>query len=405
MSLAWDNPPREEKGTLYRITYESPTGTESISDAVRSYTSIRELVPNTTYTFNVTPYGAGGQGEVSDSVSCTTPMPTPTPTPTITATATVTPTPTPEPASARLEPNLAQTDTPTVASPRAEIDKVANSVPVEADEREHIVEATAVAMRERSVGCRICDSVSGTSHSQRASFFAKMDYQRYIEDGNYFVMVPEGHEVVVPVGVGQKERYSCDVDTITNSLDAAENPTVNEYAHLVYVFIESEDGWKGCIGLSKDGDLSVSRSQAFVRERDLRAWRPDSMDVTLSFLTEDKMVAGDFWEYSRMPRIDGTPPYQDVPGTEFICSPEWLPIAFWNDNTGFYTVSNDDRLEMFPRANFDIDVAKSIGSGWFFVMHLDEWQDVSSAFCWRVPNWNEVPVRRCPVCQVDVPSW
>ena len=75
-----------------------------------------------------------------------------------------------------------------------------------------------------------------------------------------------------------------------------------------------------------------------------------------------------------------------------------LPLAFWDDRNGFYGVSNDDRLALYPRAG-ERDAAGAVGTGWYFVLELSSWGSDVGAFCWRVPNWQDIPVKRCPQCQ------
>ena len=277
---------------------------------------------------------------------------------------------------------------------------MATVVPVQESERAPIVEATAVAARERfSETCEICESAEGSSPEQRAVFFHEMDYGNFVLAGNYSDWVDEGRFINVPVAVGESESVPCEEGVVGNSFSSGQNPTLNNYSHTVYVFVEREGGRRGCVGLSKDTDLNDIDRNVLVGGA-VNSWRPESMDVALEFLTDEKRSNSSV-AYSRLPLRSGETAGFGIPGEPLLCGPDQLPLAFWDDRNGFYAVSNDDRLELYPRAS-DENAAGAVGTGWFFVVHTDETPSLVDAFCWRVPNWPDVPVRRCPICQVGL---
>ena len=203
----------------------------------------------------------------------------------------------------------------------------------------------------------------------------------------------------MPVALHEKESVRCTEDIVGTTLKEGENPTLNDYSHVVYVFTELEGGRRGCRGLSKDTDLhDFSREVAGDAASE---WRLESMDTPLEFLTDEKRRTGS-QEYSR-PRGSGPTAGHPIPGEALRCSPDNMPFAFWDDQNGFYTISNDDRLEVYSRL-LEQDAASTIGTGWFFVIpKYDLGWYPERGRCWRVPNWQDVPVRRCPQCQIDLP--
>ena len=277
---------------------------------------------------------------------------------------------------------------------------MATVVPVQESERAPIVEATAVAAREEFAGnCKICESAEGSTPEQRAVFFGSIDYADFVRVGNYSSWVAEGRAIRVPVSLGESELVPCEEDVLGNSLLEGQNPTLNDYSHLVYVFVEREGGRRGCVGLSKDIDLNDIDRTVLVGDA-VDGWRPASMDVALEFLTDEKRSTSSV-AYSRLPSRGGETVGFPIPGESLLCGPDALPLAFWDDRNGFHSVSKDDRLELYPRAS-DEDAVGAVGTGWFFVLYTDETRRLVEAFCWRVPNWPDVPVRRCPICQTGL---
>ena len=289
------------------------------------------------------------------------PSPTPTQTPTPTATPVATPTPTP---TAVLHP---------------------------------VVQATTVAAREKFSGsCTFCETIKEWTDDERTEFFQNIDYLDFIRAGNYTHWIDEGRFISVPVARGDSESVPCAEGVVGNSLSEGENPTLNDYSHVVYVFVEREGGRRGCVGLNKDTDLHDFDREILVGDA-ANEWWPDNMDVPLKFLTDEKRKTSS-QEYSR-PRGLGTVAGYGTPDGAVRCGPDQLPLAFWTNGSGFYTVSNDDRLELYPRASVQ-DAAGAVGTGWFFVLR-HQYRD-EGAYCWRVPNWQDVPVKRCPACQVGL---
>ena len=276
---------------------------------------------------------------------------------------------------------------------------MATVVPVLESERAPIVEATAVAARERfSATCTACESAEGSSPAQRALFFQSINYADFVLAGHYLDWVDEGRFIEVLLAPDESEPVPCEEGVVGNSL-SGENPTLNNYSHSVYVFVEHEGGRRGCVGLSKDIDLNDIDRTVLVGDA-VDGWRPASMDVALEFFTDEKR-SNNSVAYSRLPRVEGETAGFPIDGEPLLCGPDYLPIAFWDDRNGFYAVSNDDRLALYPRASEE-NAAGAVGTGWHFVLHTDENRSLVQAFCWRVPNWPDVPVRRCPICQTGL---
>ena len=192
----------------------------------------------------------------------------------------------------------------------------------------------------------------------------------------------------------------CTEDIVGTSLKEGENPTLNDYSHIVFIFVERQPGWWGCLGLNKETALhDFSRKPLFGHAAD--QWRPESMDFPLDFLTDEERRT-DSQEYSRPPTNFGIKYGPLEPNKKLGCNPDNFPYAFWDDQNGFYTVTNDDRLEVYPRL-LEQDAASTIGTGWFYVIpkHQGTWR-AASGRCWRVPNWQDAPVRRCPQCQIGI---
>ena len=300
------------------------------------------------------------------------PSPTPTHTPTPTATPIATPTPGP----------TTPTPTPTPMW-------------------HPIVQATAVAARKKfSENCTLCNIIENWTPNERSEFLQTIYNIAFSEAGIYIHWVNEDNFIPVPVALHEKESVRCTEDIVGTSLKEGENPTLNDYSHIVFIFVERQPGWWGCLGLNKETALhDFSRKPLSGDAAD--KWRPESMDVPLDFLTDEERRT-DSQEYSRPPANFGIKYGPLEPNKKLGCNPDNFPYAFWDDQNGFYTVSNDDRLEVYPRL-LEQDAASTIGTGWFYVIpkHQGTWH-AASGRCWRVPNWQDAPVRRCPQCQIGL---
>ena len=263
-----------------------------------------------------------------------------------------------------------------------------------------IVQATAVAARKKfSENCTLCNVIENWTPDERTEFFLNIDYLNFLRAGNYSHWVDEDRNIRVPVALHETESVACKKEIVGTSLKEGENPTLNDYSHAVYLFIERQPGRWGCLGLNKETDLhDFSRE---VAGNAASEWRPESMEIPLEFLTDEKRRTGS-QEYSRPGRLGQTADLP-TPGEAPRCSPDNMPFAFWDDQNGLYTISNDDRLEVYRRL-FEKDAASTIGTGWFYIIpkYDLEWYP-EHGYCWRVPNWQDVPVRRCPQCQIDLP--
>ena len=60
-------------------------------------------------------------------------------------------------------------------------------------------------------------------------------------------------------------------------------------------------------------------------------------------------------------------------------------------------VSDADRVAAF-RGVEPGSADAAFADGWFLVLELYS-KTLVRSYCWRVPNWTEVPVRPCPACQ------
>ena len=302
--------------------------------------------------------------------------PPPSPTPTQTPTPTATPVATPTPA-----PTATPTPTPTpIWHP--------------------VVQATTVAAREKFSGsCTLCKLIEDWTDDERTDFFREIDYGDFVLAGNYRDSVNEGWPITVQLAPGESKSVRCEEDVVGTSMREDENPTLNDYSHTVYLFVEYKWGQRGCAGFSKDTDLHDFDREVVVGGA-ANEWRPESMDVPLEFLTDEKRRTGS-QNYSRLPRISGAFVDTAVSDKPLRCGPDQLPLAFWTNGSGFYTVSNDDRLELYPHASV-IDAADAVDTGWFFVIELSPGGSLVDAFCWRVPNWQDIPVKRCPQCQTGL---
>ena len=301
------------------------------------------------------------------------PSPTPTHTPTPTATPIATPTP---------GPTATPTPTPTpIWHP--------------------IVQATAVAARKKfSENCTLCNIIENWTPDERSEFFQNIHNIGFSKAGIYSYWVNEDSNIRVPVALHETESVRCTEDIVGTSLKEGENPTLNDYSHIVFIFIERQPGWWGCLGLNKETALhDFSRKPLSGHAAD--KWRPESMDVPLDFLTDEERRT-DSQEYSRPPYGFGIRYGPLEPNKKLACNPDNFPYAFWDDRNGFYTVSNDDRLEVYPRL-LEQDAASTIGTGWFLIIPKYDtgWYRERSS-CWRVPNWQDAPVRRCPQCQIGI---
>ena len=301
------------------------------------------------------------------------PSPTPTHTPTPTATPIATPTPGP-------------TATPT---------------PTPTPMWHPVVQATAVAARKKfSENCTLCNIIENWPPDERSEFFQTIYNIAFSEAGIYIHWVNEDSNIRVPVALHETEPVRCTEDIVGTSLKESENPTLNDYSHIVFIFVERQPGWWGCLGLNKETALhDFSRKPLFGHAAD--KWRPESMDVPLDFLTDEERRT-DSQEYSRPPYGFGIKYGPLEPNKKLGCNPDNFPYAFWDDQNGFYTVSNDDRLEVYPRL-LEQDAASTIGTGWFYVIPKHQGTlRAANGRCWRVPNWQDAPVRRCPQCQIGI---
>ena len=264
-----------------------------------------------------------------------------------------------------------------------------------------IVQATAVAARKKfSENCTLCNVIENWTPDERTEFFLNIDYLNFLRAGNYLDWVDEDDFIPVPVALHETESVACKKEVVGTSLKEGENPTLNDYSHIVFIFVEQQPGRFGCLGLNKETTLhDFSREPVFGHAAD--QWRPESMDVPLDFLTDEERRT-DSQEYSRPPTNFGIRYGPLEPNKKLGCNPTTSPYAFWDDQNGFYTVSNDDRLEVYPRL-LEEDAASTIGTGWFYVIPKSElgWY-AANGRCWRVPNWQDVPVKRCPQCQTGM---
>ena len=246
----------------------------------------------------------------------------------------------------------------------------------------------------------LCNIIENWTPDERIEFFLNIDYRDFVRAGNYSHWVDEDRYIRVPVALHETESVACKKEVVGTSLKEGENPTLNDYSHIVFIFVEQQPGRFGCLGLNKETTLhDFSREPVFGHAAD--QWRPESMDVPLDFLTDEERRT-DSQEYSRPPYGFGIRYGPLEPNKKLACNPTTSPYAFWDDQNGFYTVSNDDRLEVYPRL-LEQDAASTIGTGWFFVIPKSElgWY-AANGRCWRVPNWQDVPVRRCPQCQIGI---
>ena len=237
----------------------------------------------------------------------------------------------------------------------------------------------------------------GIYDAERAQFFRELDYAEFGRDGYYFDWMEEGEIIRVMVGPRKTEDVLCEQSVVGNSL--SQNPTLNDYSHAVYVFVERQMGWHGCAGFSKHDDLNNWERETLVGFA-ANEWRveTENMDEPLEFLTDEKRAAGSY-DYSRPPLGVVQSAGFGIEGADLICGPDELPMAIWNDQNGFYKVSEQDKHALY---NYNIigpgTTEHAINSGWFFVLPYAS-SDAYPSYCWRVPNWTQVPVRPCPACQ------
>ena len=264
-----------------------------------------------------------------------------------------------------------------------------------------IVQATAIAARKKfSENCTLCNIIENWTPDERIEFFLNIDYRDFVRAGNYSHWVDEDRYIRVPVALHETESVACKKEVVGTSLKEGENPTLNDYSHIVFIFVEQQPGRFGCLGLNKETTLhDFSRKPLSGHAAD--KWRPESMDVPLDFLTDEERRT-DSQEYSRPPTNFGIRYGPLEPNKKLGCNPTTSSYAFWDDQNGFYTVSNDDRLEVYPRL-LEQDAASTIDTGWFYVIPKSElgWY-AANGRCWRVPNWQAVPVKRCPQCQTGM---
>ena len=231
----------------------------------------------------------------------------------------------------------------------------------------------------------------GIYDAERAQFFSQLNYREYERHGHFIDWIDSWESIRVPVGPYEYDTLNCDKSVIGNSLTPGENPTLNDYSHIVYVYVEG--GRNACIGLSKHVDLdNWERSVAVLNGLDAQK------DEPLEFLTDEKLAAGT-GTYT-------TPPYRGGYFTHQLeelgleCTPQHLPMAAWSQKEGFYRVSDEDRVATFE--NIEPGSADSaLGTGWFYIVELRN-NAVSQQYCWHVPNWTEAPLRPCPACQLNL---
>ena len=272
-----------------------------------------------------------------------------------------------------------------------------------------VVQATVVAARKKFSGnCTFCDLIEDWTDDERADFFSSMNYTDYFLAANHSRWIAEGQPIEVSVALGETESVPCEESVVGHSFSDGHNPTLNDYAHTVYLFVEREPGRRGCAGLSKDTTLHEFDREILTGGH-ANEWRPqwqaENRYPPLTFLTDEKRRTSS-QNYSRPPLYPGVPFGQAVEDKPLICGPDKLPLAFWSNGNGFYTVSNDDRLAAFHHSHAfhhfsEYDAASAVGTGWFFVIFWGDatgWR-IGNSSCWRVPNWQDVPVRRCPQCQ------
>ena len=201
------------------------------------------------------------------------------------------------------------------------------------------------------------------------------------------------------MGPHEYDTLNCDKSVIGNSLTPGENPTLNDYSHIVYVYVEGEDAqWSACIGLSKHVDLdNWERNVVILNGLEGRKTEAQK-DEPLEFLTDEKLAAGT-GTYTTPPYRGGYVAYQlEELGLE--CTPQHLPMAAWSREEGFYRVSDEDRIATFEHIEPG-SADSALGTGWFYVVELRN-NAVSNKYCWHVPNWTEAPLRPCPACQLNL---
>ena len=225
------------------------------------------------------------------------PSPTPTQTPTPTATPVATPTP---------APTATPTPTPTpIWHP--------------------VVQATTVAAREKFSGsCTLCKLIEDWTDDERSEFFQNINNIAFSEAGIYSHWVNEDSNIRVPVALHETESVACKKEVVGTSLKEGENPTLNDYSHIVFIFVERQPGWWGCLGLNKETALhDFSRKPLSGHAAD--KWRPESMDVPLDFLTDEERRT-DSQEYSRPPTNFGIRYGPLEPNKKLGCNPTTSPM-------------------------------------------------------------------------------
>ena len=172
----------------------------------------------------------------------------------------------------------------------------------------------------------------GIYDPERAQFFREFKYAKFGRDGYYLDWVDEGEAITVLVSPEETRTVLCEQSVVGNSL--SQNPTLTEYSHTVYVFVEREMGWRGCAGFSKHDDLNNWERETLVGFA-ANEWRVETedMDEPLDFLTDEKRAAGSN-DYSRPPLGGGPSAGFGIEGTDRVCQPETLPVAVWTEEEG-----------------------------------------------------------------------
>lgn len=234
--------------------------------------------------------------------------------------------------------------------------------------------------------------------NSEAVWAGEFDWGSYESEGYRFMWVDEGESAHMLAGPGFVSRFDC-LERLRLTLDEASNVAYDPFSHFIWVWAEARDGSRGCWGVPVDVDWrNMSPAREPISADEIESRRANDMDAPLLFgeanfhtppLKEDAIAYG---------RI-----LIEEDGWDALCHIQGLPWAVWDMERGFWALSDDD-ISVKSGAFFDEEEYEEFGEarmrGYYVIVNDGADEPEDDAYCWRVANADEAPVRPCYGCQL-----
>lgn len=231
-----------------------------------------------------------------------------------------------------------------------------------------------------------------------ALWAGEFDWRSYESEGYRFMWADEGESARMLVASGFVSGFDC-MERLRLTLDEASNVAYDPFSHFIWIWAEAQDGSRGCWGVPVGVDWrSMSPPREPISIDEIEARRANDMDAPLLFGEADfhtPPLKEDVIAYGRI--------LVEEDGWDALCHIQGLPWAIWDEERGFWALSDDD-ISVRSGAFFDQEEYEGFGEarmrGYYVVVNGGAGEPEDDAYCWRVANADEAPVRPCYECQM-----